>query len=463
MNQNKITDRIHLKSPRNWINDPNGFIYYKGKYHLFYQHFPYAPMWGTMHWGHAVSRDMVTWEHTGIALFPTRYEDQNGCFSGSAVEHDGRMHLFYTGVHYHKADPSNIHVCFNDMFEASQLTISSEDGMHFDNFHGKRIAVPPITDWNKGDLIHTRDPKVWRGKDAWYMMLGSSMDWKGRRTGRLLFYESRDLSEWKFLNCAAKPGIFGWMWECPDYFETPGGSVLMFCSLGILKDGFQEEDQIVCMMADFDEETCRMDIPDEYQYADYGMQLYAAQSTLDEQGRRVMTAWMRMPEPVDGRWIGMFCMPRIVEVKNGHIYFRPHPNISGLFTREIQSPREAFGGKASGAEHSGRDTPGGRYRIHAKLEEGDSINAGGCLIYYKNGRIHADKSAVTCRKKGQRLHVQTPDIKGMCEADIYVDAHIVEIFVNDGEYVISFSVSGMSHELAADRPEKVTVYAERSQ
>ena len=59
MNQNKITDRIHLKSPRNWINDPNGFIYYKGKYHLFYQHFPYAPMWGTMHWGHAVSRDMV--------------------------------------------------------------------------------------------------------------------------------------------------------------------------------------------------------------------------------------------------------------------------------------------------------------------------------------------------------------------------------------------------------------------
>lgn len=65
-------DKIHLKSPSNWINDPNGFIYYKGKYHLFYQHFPYAPVWGRMHWGHAVSDNLVTWEHKGIALYPTK-------------------------------------------------------------------------------------------------------------------------------------------------------------------------------------------------------------------------------------------------------------------------------------------------------------------------------------------------------------------------------------------------------
>ena len=87
--------RIHLKSPSNWINDPNGFIYYKGKYHLFYQHFPYAPVWGRMHWGHAVSDDLVTWEHKGIALYPTKKNDRSGCFSGSAVEHDGKMHIFF--------------------------------------------------------------------------------------------------------------------------------------------------------------------------------------------------------------------------------------------------------------------------------------------------------------------------------------------------------------------------------
>ena len=70
-------DVLHLKSPANWINDPNGFIYYKGKYHLFYQHFPYAPIWGTMHWGHAVSEDLVHWEHKKIALFPTKSYDRN--------------------------------------------------------------------------------------------------------------------------------------------------------------------------------------------------------------------------------------------------------------------------------------------------------------------------------------------------------------------------------------------------
>lgn len=72
---------IHLKAPKGWINDPNGFIYYKGKYHLFYQHFPYAPKWGRMHWGHAVSDDMTDWEHLDIALFPTKNDDSDGCFS----------------------------------------------------------------------------------------------------------------------------------------------------------------------------------------------------------------------------------------------------------------------------------------------------------------------------------------------------------------------------------------------
>ena len=102
--------KIHFKPSGNWMNDPNGFLYYQGKYHLFYQHFPYAPVWGTMHWGHAVSEDLVNWEHQDVALFPTKYEDQNGCFSGSAVEHDGRMYLYYTGVHYNAVDRDNIHL-----------------------------------------------------------------------------------------------------------------------------------------------------------------------------------------------------------------------------------------------------------------------------------------------------------------------------------------------------------------
>ena len=80
-----VRQNIHLKCPGGWINDPNGFIYYKGKYHLFYQYFPYAPQWGRMHWGHAVSDDLAHWEHVGVALYPSKYNDADGCFSGSAV------------------------------------------------------------------------------------------------------------------------------------------------------------------------------------------------------------------------------------------------------------------------------------------------------------------------------------------------------------------------------------------
>ena len=99
------TDSVHLRAPGNWINDPNGFIYYKGEYHLFYQYFPYAPRWGTMHWGHAVSPDLVHWEHLGVALLPTKDYDRSGVFSGSAMEIDGKLHLYYSAVKYDQPKP----------------------------------------------------------------------------------------------------------------------------------------------------------------------------------------------------------------------------------------------------------------------------------------------------------------------------------------------------------------------
>ena len=114
--------KLHLTGKRNWINDPNGLIYYKGKYHMFYQHFPYAPQWGTMHWGHAISDDMVNWTYEPIALFPTKLYDRNGCFSGSAIEVNGDLYLYYTSVKYLDTPEDNITVPKDDLFEASKAT-----------------------------------------------------------------------------------------------------------------------------------------------------------------------------------------------------------------------------------------------------------------------------------------------------------------------------------------------------
>lgn len=432
--------KLHLKAPDNWINDPNGFIYYKGKYHLFYQYFPYEPRWGTMHWGHAVSDDLLTWEHQGIALFPSKYADQNGCFSGSAVEADGRMHLFYTGVHFHETDPEDIHVCLNDRFESAQLAISSEDGFLFDNANGKRIVIPVLEDPEIGDRTHTRDPKVWRGKDAWYMVLGSSTK---ERKGKVLIYRSENLTDWEYKNSVTKESGFGWMWECPDYFEVENNKVLIFSPMGILEEKGAYENQAVCSLVDFEEADCKMTIPDTYQFLDYGLDLYAPQSTVDKDGNRVIIAWLRMPKPADAGWIGMFCLPRVVEVCNGHIYFRPHPEVKRAYGKRINALTEA---------------DENNYCVRTDLEEGESLNIGGYKIFKKNGCIHTDRSKVFADCQDHLTKFQTPELKDGCHLDIYVDANLIEVFVNDGEYVISNAVYGLEAELQANSGKAPEIY-----
>ncbi len=434
-------DTLHLKAPGNWINDPNGFIYYKGKYHLFYQHFPYAPVWGTMHWGHAVSEDLVNWEHLGIALFPTRYEDQNGCFSGSAIEHEGRMYLYYTGVHYMQADPNNIHLSPGDAYESAQLMMTSEDGMHFDNFHKKTVIVPPMDDSRIGDRTHTRDPKVWRGRDAWYMVLGTMT---AKRKGALLFYRSENLNDWSYVNTVSANEELGWMWECPDCFEVAGKTVLIVSPMGLQKQAPLEENHTVCMQVTFEEETCVMQLPDHYQYLDYGLDLYAPQSTLDEEGRRVLVAWLRMPEPVEGEWIGMYCMPRVVEMEGGHICFRVHPYAESMFTRKITHPKQA---------------DGAAYRVRFVLREGEGISIGGYRIWREENRICTDRSAVFPRNEKFSLRASTPEVEGKCELDVYVDAHMIEIFVNRGRYVLSHAVYGLTDEIQSDSVEQWEIAA----
>ena len=90
---------FHFSTRVGWLNDPNGFSFYEGKYHLFYQYHPYDPYWGPMHWGHAVSEDLLHWEYLPAALAPDQIYDKDGCFSGSAVVlPDGKQLLMYTGV-----------------------------------------------------------------------------------------------------------------------------------------------------------------------------------------------------------------------------------------------------------------------------------------------------------------------------------------------------------------------------
>ncbi len=419
--------KIHFKAPNCWINDPNGFIWYKGRYHLFYQCFPYSAHWGRMHWGHTVSKDLVNWEEKGIALFPSKTDDRSGCFSGSAIEYKDKMYIYYTGVNYTEEDPENINCCINDTFTAAQLMITSEDGMKFDNITDKKTVIPPIEDKKIGDKNHTRDPKVWRGKDAWYMVLGSTVD----KNGRLLFYKSSDLKTWQYLNYCEKDG-FGWMWECPDFFEIDGKGVTIFSPMGFFNDGNGYDSVAVCMLSSFDENTGKMELSEDYQLFDYGIDLYAPQSTTDKDGNRVVIAWARMPEAIiteKGEWCGMMCIPRIVDVKNNHVYIRPHTNVKNSFVTKLSAP------KKSG------------YMLKTTLKNGESINVGGYVIKRENDKITTDRSEVFNIKGNYRLIAETPVINDGYELEIYVDEHLVEVFINNGEYVISNVVYGLTEEI----------------
>lgn len=429
--------KIHLKSPGNWINDPNGFIYYKGKYHLFYQYFPYEPRWGTMHWGHAISSDLTNWEHKGIALYPSKFDDKNGCFSGSAIEHDGKLYIYYTGVRYLESNPQDIHRCLNDKFVAAQMMITSEDGFKFDNMNDKKTIIPPIEDENIGCITHTRDPKVWRGKDAWYLMVGSRT---AQNNGQLLFYRSNDLNNWEYVNSVSKKG-FGWMWECPDYFKVDDEEILVFSPMNISDKEYCNLS--VCTTVKFNEESCEMDIPDKYQMLDYGSDLYAPQSTVDADGRRVLVAWARMPEPVDGKWSGMFCIPRVVEVRNGHICFKVHPNIQKQYSRMITSVEEA-------------DEAG--YHISIDMNNCDCIDIGGYIITCKGDKIFTDRSKVFRGHDEIRSSFETPEIKGKIHLDIYVDNNLIETYINDGEYVISNVVYDLGGHLIVHSGNKPELY-----
>lgn len=437
----KNNQYIHLKAPDNWINDPNGFIFYKGYYHIFYQYFPFAPRWGTMHWGHAVSKDLVTWEHKGIALYPTIRADQNGCFSGSAIENDGKLYLFYTGVRYEVVNPDDPHTCLNEQFEASQLMISSEDGVHFDNEHGKEVIIPPITVPEIGNRTHTRDPKIWRGKDAWYLVLGSTVE---EKYGEILIYKSVDLHTWTYVNKSWKGSDYGWMWECPDYFHTDGGDVLLISAMGLLKNEEKEKNQSICFPVTFNEQTCTLNIPDQYQYLDYGLDLYAPQTTLDEEGRRVMMAWVRMPEVTEQNWIGMFCCPRIIENNNGHIYFRMHPHVRKEFTKEIFRVEKI-------SEKN--------FLAVAELKEGERIDVGGFLIFRKNGRIITDRTAVFPEFEGAHVVSETPEIKEGYLLEILVDQNFIEVFVNNGEYVVSNAVYGLKDTIRCSSQTNLQIFA----
>lgn len=282
----------HLSVPQGWMNDPNGLIYYKGKYHVFYQHNPYAPIWGPMHWGHATSTDLINWNHEPIALSPDKeYEIHptlGGCFSGSAIELDGKMIIMYTG-------------CVQDRepYQCQALAVS-EDGYTFEKYSGNPIIPESPADCTE----EFRDPKVWEKDGVFYCVIGSQSGDKGK----VLLYRSADLYQWEYIGVVGESdGKLGDMWECPDLCTLEKHDVLIYSPINA------EEGDTRYLSGRLDYSTGKLSIAQD-EMLDRGSNFYAPQTLVDKNGRRILFGWMRcweghMPSEPYG-WAGQLTIPR---------------------------------------------------------------------------------------------------------------------------------------------------------
>ena len=251
----------HFEPRRGWMNDPNGLIFFRGQYHVFFQHNPHAPVWGPMHWGHAVSDDLLHWRELPIALTPDQwYENDGGCWSGSAVVHNDRLYLFYTGV--------------SKELGQTQCMAFSDDGLHFHKHEHN-----PIIRHAPNGSTDFRDPKITKISNTYYMVVGAGRD----GVGSVLLYRSEDLLAWNYAGVLLQGAQYGTAIECPDFFPLGGGFALMFSQMN------QPLRSTVLIYGDFDGEIFTPKIE---QRPVIGPHFYAPQSFLDPKGRRIVIGWL---------------------------------------------------------------------------------------------------------------------------------------------------------------------------
>src|SRR5215471_3848317 len=189
-----LRPQFHLLPPKNWMNDPNGPIFWNGLYHMFYQYNPNAAVWGDMHWNHAVSEDLIHWRHLPIALAPTPgWADADGCFTGSAVNDNGTATILYTGVKSVDPELATLRDGQHSFREVQCLATSTDPQLRMWAKWKTPVVQPP----DDARLTGFRDPFLWRERDQWFLGVGSGVRKEG---GRVLLYRSKNLRAWEYLH-----------------------------------------------------------------------------------------------------------------------------------------------------------------------------------------------------------------------------------------------------------------------
>lgn len=434
----KVRDSVwrqtyHIQPITGLLNDPNGFAYYAGEYHLFYQWFPLGAYHGLKYWYHTASKDLVFWRNAGIAIEPKEPYDQYGAYSGSGIVKDDQLYLMYTGNARDRNWNRRSYQCMAVMDANGTVT---------------KLAEPLIDHVPEGYTEHFRDPKVWKDKDRYRCVIGAQ---RVDATGTAVMYESLDLLEWQFVGeIQTKLKHFGYMWECPDYFELDGQGVLLFCPQGIAPEGeqFRNIYQSGYLTGQpLDRETLVFE-HGAFQELDRGFDFYAPQTMVDERGRRILVGWLGQAEigyPTDAHgWAHCLTIPRTLELRGGKLVQQPVEEL-GKLRREQREVQDTI----TNEKKSYAGVSGTAFELIGEFDEIDAeavgieFRAAGAertVIHYDTVRrtLTLDRSEAgamidsthgstrSCRLEAKRLKLH-----------LFVDTSSVELFVNDGEEVFT--------------------------
>lgn len=456
-NQTKFRPQLHFTPKDQWMNDPNGMVFYEGEYHLFYQYHPESTVWGPMHWGHAVSQDLVHWEHLPIALAP---DEHGAIFSGSVVvdKHDtsgffgGKSGLVAIFTH-HDTKPGT------DLTRQRQsLAYSTDRGRTWTKYANNPVLIEEA-------LPDFRDPKVFwfNPQQSWIMVIAAG--------DAIRFYKSPNLKEWTYSGeFGVGQGSHDGVWECPDLFELPvdGDTInkrwVLIVSIG--EDAnFLEGSRTQYFIGSFNGDTF---VPEESPapllWLDHGRDNYAGVTWSDvpeQQGRRLFIGWMNNWKYANviptSDWRGAMTLPReltlTAELEGVRLLQMP--------IRELQAQRRSEQNWAAfELSHSELTvTHGDLLEIIAEFEFDDELEFGlklraseteETIVGYSTHEqlLFIDRSRsgaidfhddFAC-KHSALLKAET----GIIKLHIFVDRSSIEAFANDGILVMTDQIFPLS-------------------
>lgn len=420
---------LHFTPEKFWMNDPNGMVYLDGEYHLFYQHNTQASKWGPMNWGHAVSTDLLHWEHLPVALSP----DKNGdIFSGSAVIDKNNTAGF-------GANAMVAVFTSNGDRQRQSIAYSTDKGRTFTMYENNPVL-------KNDDIVDFRDPKVFWYADGNYWVMSLA-------TGQTItFYSSPDLKSWTRLSEFGEGiGAHGGVWECPDLFPlTYNGQQKWVLLVSINPGGPGGGSATQYFTGDFDGTAFTADASPYPLWVDYGKDNYAGvtwNNVPETDGRSLFIGWMSNWQYAEAvptlSWRSGATLPRELSLKN---HPEGYPVLASQVIKEIESISGGWSDAARNNNTYQLISESAPYQVDITLdmpvdgicmlslenEQGESYKL---TVNSRDGRLIADRtgSGQTAFSPDFGCVLESPlNASGSLKISLYVDYMSVETLVNDG-------------------------------